>query len=123
MTVKRGQASEEPTQNYDHTKFVNEGAAENFGLISKNRSFIKEKGFHHPEFYNLELVDNGAFYNLYTALNYPEVIRVLTNGQGEWKINSEGMRCISMPNIWPTSPRYGITSSHRVSFRKRMCVK
>ena len=48
LTSKRGRPSEEPTQNYDHNKFVNEGAAEKFGLISKNRSFIKEKGFHHP---------------------------------------------------------------------------
>ena len=42
------------------------------------------------EFYNLEPVDNGAFDSLYAAPNYPEVIRVLTNEQGEWKINSEG---------------------------------
>ena len=135
-------------QNYDHTKFLNEGAAEKFGLISKNRSFIKEKGFHHPEdffrkiiankgwqalcqppkpattmivrefyanlaanmkkqvrvhgiwvdfgaksineFYNLEPADNEAFDSLYATLNYLEVIRVLTNGQVEWKINSEG---------------------------------
>ena len=26
----------------------NESTTEKFGLISKNRSFIKEKGFHHP---------------------------------------------------------------------------
>ena len=42
------------------------------------------------EFYNLEPMNIGAFDSLYVALNYPEVIRVLTNGQGEWKINSEG---------------------------------
>ena len=42
------------------------------------------------EFYNLELVDNVAFDNLYVASNYPAVIRILTNEQGEWKINSEG---------------------------------
>ena len=148
MTSKRGQTSEELAQNYDHTKFVNEGAAEKFGLISKNMSFTKEKGFHHPEdffrkiiankewraicqppkpattmivrelyanlatnmnkrvrahgiwvdfdaksfneFYNLEPVDNGAFDSLYVTPNYPEVIRVLTNGQGELKINSKG---------------------------------
>ena len=35
-------------------------------------------------------MDNMAFDSLYAAPNYPEVIRVLTNGQGEWKINSEG---------------------------------
>ena len=49
MTAKRGQASEEPTRSYDQDKFVNESATEKFDLISKNRSFIKEKGFHHPE--------------------------------------------------------------------------
>ena len=42
------------------------------------------------EFYNLEPVDNRAFDSLYAALNYPKVIKVLTNGHGEWKINSEG---------------------------------
>ena len=49
MTAKRGRASEEPTRSYDHDEFVNESAAEKFGLISKNRSFIKEKRFHHPD--------------------------------------------------------------------------
>ena len=42
------------------------------------------------EFYNLELVDAGAFDSLCAAPNYPEILRVLTNGKGEWKINSEG---------------------------------
>ena len=42
------------------------------------------------EFYNLEPVDNGVFDSLYTVSNYSEVIRVLTNEQGEWKKNSEG---------------------------------
>ena len=147
MITKRGRASEEPARSYDHEKFVNESAAERFGLISKNRSFIKEKGFHHLEdffrktiankgwralcqpptpaatmvvrefyanlashmnkkvrvhgiwvdfcaksindFYNLELMDVGAFDSLYVAPNYPEILRVLTNGKGEWKLNSE----------------------------------
>ena len=113
---------------------------EKFGLISKNRSFIKEKGFHHPkdffrktiankgwralcqpptsaatmvvrefyanlvsnmnkkvrvrgvwvdfwaksinEFYNLEPMDSRVFDSLYAAPNYPEILRVFTNGQG-----------------------------------------
>ena len=148
MTAKRGQANKEPEQNYDHTKFVNEGATKKFDLISKNRPLIKEKGFHHPEdffrktivnkgwralcqspkptttmivrefyanlaanmnkwvrvrgiwvdfgtksineLYNMEPVDNWAFDSLYATPNYPKAIRVLTNEQGEWKINSEG---------------------------------
>ena len=47
LSSKRSQASEEPTHGYNHEKFVNESAAKKFSLISKNRSFIKEKGFHH----------------------------------------------------------------------------
>ena len=49
LPTKRGQASEDPTPNFNITKFVNEGAADRFGTICKNRSFIKEKGFHHPD--------------------------------------------------------------------------
>ena len=40
---------EEQPEDYDHRNFVNLGASEKFALISKNCSFIKEKGFHHPE--------------------------------------------------------------------------
>ena len=32
------------------------------------------------EFYNLEPVDSEAFDSLYAAPNYPEILRVLTNG-------------------------------------------
>ena len=42
------------------------------------------------EFHNLDPVNSGPFDSLYAAPNYPEVLRVLTNGQGEWKLNSEG---------------------------------
>ena len=71
MTAKRGRASEEPARTYDYDKFVNESAAENFGLISKNRSFIKEKGFHHPEdFFRKKITDKdgGHYVNLLTPL-------------------------------------------------------
>ena len=51
---------EEPLGDYNHAKFVNVGAAEKFGLISKNRSFIKEKGFHHPEdFFRKTITSKG----------------------------------------------------------------
>ena len=60
MTIKRGWASEEPARSYDYDKFFNESAAERFGLISKNRSFIKEKGFHYPEdFFRKTIVNKG----------------------------------------------------------------
>ena len=146
--TKRGRASEDPTPNFDVTRFVNEGAVDRFGTICKNRYFIKEKGFHHPEdffrktfaakgwrapcqpphpavmsvvrefyanlasqvvkkvrvrgvlvdfsaesinhFYNLDHVPPEPFDRLYERPDYPEVIRVLTNGWGEWKLNNEG---------------------------------
>ena len=48
MSSKRSRASEKPAHSYDHDKFFNESVAEKFDLNSNNRSFIKEKGFHHP---------------------------------------------------------------------------
>ena len=148
MSSKRSRASEEPGHSYDHDKFINESAAGKFGLISKNRSFIKEKGFHHPDdffrkiiankgwralcqppslaatsvvrdfyanftshvlkrvrvrgvlvdfsaksinrYYNLEPVNPEAYDRLHEQPNYPDVLRMLTNGHGEWKLNSEG---------------------------------
>ena len=148
LPTKRGRASEDPTPNFDVTRFVNEGAADRFGTICKNRSFIKEKGFHHPDdffrktiatkgwwalcqpprlaamsvvrefyanlashvvkkvwvrgvlvdfsaesinqLYNLDPVPPEPFNRLYEWLDYPEVIRVLTNGRGEWKLNNDG---------------------------------
>ena len=148
LPTKRGRASEDPTPTFDVTRFVNEGAADRFGTICKNRSFIKEKGFHHPDdffrktiaakgwralcqpprpaamsvvrefyanlashfvkkvrvrgvlvdfsvesinqFYNLDPVPPEPFDRLYGRPDYPEVIRVLTNGRGEWKLNNDG---------------------------------
>ena len=148
LPTKRGRASEDPTPNYDVTRFVNEGATDQFGTICKNRSFIKEKYFHYPDeffrkmiaakgwralcqpphltamsvvrefyanlasqvlkkvrvrgvlvdfsaesinsYYSLAHVPSEPFDRLYEHPDYPEVIRVLTNGQGEWKLNSEG---------------------------------
>ena len=49
LPTKRGRSSEDPTPNYDVTRFINERVADRFGIICKNRSFIKEKGFHHPD--------------------------------------------------------------------------
>ena len=148
LPTKRGRSSEDPTLNYDVTRFVNERATDRFGTIFKNRSFIKDKGFHHPDdffrktieakgwralcqpphpaamsvvrefyanlashvlkkvrvrgilvdfsvesinsYYSLDHVPSEPFDRLYEHPEYPEVIRVLTNGRGEWKINSEG---------------------------------
>ena len=49
LPTKRSRPSEDSTPTYDVTRFVNASAADRFGTICKNRSFIKEKGFHHPD--------------------------------------------------------------------------
>ena len=41
-------------------------------------------------YYNLEPVNPEAYDRLHEHPNYLEVLRMLTNGQGEWKLNSEG---------------------------------
>ena len=41
-------------------------------------------------YYNLEPVNLEAFDRLHDQPNYHEVLRMLTNGHGEWKLNSEG---------------------------------
>ena len=41
-------------------------------------------------YYNLEAVNPEAYDRLHENPNYPEVIRMLTNGQGECKLNNEG---------------------------------
>ena len=41
-------------------------------------------------YYNLELVNPEAFDRLHENPNYPKVLRFLTNGQGEWKLNNKG---------------------------------
>ena len=60
VSSKRSRASDEPSHDYDHEKFVNASAVEKFYLISKNRSFIKEKGFHHPDdFFRKNIANKG----------------------------------------------------------------
>ena len=65
LSLKRSQASEEPTHDYDYEKFVNESTVEKFGLISKNRSFIKEKGFHHPDDFFCKTIANKGWRTLF----------------------------------------------------------
>ena len=64
LTAKQGQASEDLTPNFDLTKFINEGDAERFGTIFKNRSFIKEKGFHHPDDFFRKTIANKGWWAL-----------------------------------------------------------
>ena len=64
LALKRSRASEEPTCGYDHDKF-----AEKFGLISKNRSFIKEKGFHHLDVFFRKTIANKGWRKLFQPLS------------------------------------------------------
>ena len=41
------------------------------------------------QFYNLDPVPPAPFDPFYERPDYPEVIRVLTNGRGEWKLNND----------------------------------
>ena len=58
LSSKRSHRVEEPVEHYDCTKFVNLEASKRFTLISTNRSFIKEKGFHHPENFFKRIIAN-----------------------------------------------------------------
>ena len=42
------------------------------------------------QFYNLDPVPPEPFDQLHKRPDYPEIIRVLTNGWGEWKLNNDG---------------------------------
>ena len=60
LSSKRKRLIEELAHDYDHEKFINASAVEKFGLISKSRSFIKEKGFHHPDdFFHTTIMNKG----------------------------------------------------------------
>ena len=41
-------------------------------------------------YYNLEYVNPEPYDRLHEHPDYPEVLMMLTNGHGEWKLNSEG---------------------------------
>ena len=58
-------------------------------------------------YYNLEPVNPEAYDRLHENPNYPEVLRMLTNRQGEWKLNSEGQtvhfnakNLAYIPKVW-----------------------
>ena len=49
LPTKQSRPSEDLTPTFDASRFANASAADRFSIICKNRSFIKEKGFHHPD--------------------------------------------------------------------------
>ena len=60
LSSKKGRGVDEKTEDFDSTKIFNVGAIEKFTLISKNRSFIKEKGLHHPnDFFRKTIINKG----------------------------------------------------------------
>ena len=68
-------------------------------------------------FYNLDHVPPKPFDRLYEWPDYPEIIGVLTNGRGEWKLNDEGHVVHFKAKHLAYIPKSGITSSRRVSFQ------
>ena len=71
-------------------------------------------------------MDSKAFDRLYVAPNYPKILRVLTNGTGEWKLINEGhavhfkeKHLAYIPKVWhhfitlrliPTTNVYEVTA-------------
>ena len=49
LPAKRSRPNEAPNPAFDGSRFINSSAADRFSTIFKNRYFIKEKGFHHPD--------------------------------------------------------------------------
>ena len=68
-------------------------------------------------YYNLELVNPKAYDRLHEHPKYPEVLRMLTNGHSEWKLNNEGhvvhfkaKHLAYIPKVW-----HHFITSHLIS--------
>ena len=66
-------------------------------------------------YYYLEPVNPESYDRLHENPNYPEFLRLLTNGQGEWKLNNEGYavhfkakHLAYIPKVW----HHFMTSCH-----------
>ena len=57
---------------------------------SGERGVGRLQGKVYHQYYNLDPVPSEPFDRLHAQPDYSEVIRVLTNGQGQWKLNSKG---------------------------------
>ena len=74
-------------------------------------------------YYHLELVNAKPYDRLYVNPNYPQILRMLTNSQGEWKLNNEGHAMHVKAKHLAYIPRCGTISSPIVSFRRRMFAR
>ena len=81
------------------------GVLVDFNVMSINR------------YYNLDPVNPEAYDRLHENPNYPEVLRMLTNGQGEWKLNTKGhvvhfkaKHLAYIPKVW-----HHFITSHLIS--------
>ena len=68
-------------------------------------------------YYNLEPANPEAYDRLHETPNYLEVLRMLTNWQGEWKLNNEGhvvhfkaKHLAYIPKVW-----HHFITSHLIS--------
>ena len=59
------------------------------------------------QYYHLDPIPLEPFDSLHARPNYPEVFRLLTNGQGHWKLNSDRLaghfqdkHLASIPKVW-----------------------
>ena len=85
-------------------------------LVDFNSKYINR-------YYNLEPVNPKAYDRLHANPYYLEVLRMLINGQGEWKLKNEGLAVHFKAKHLACIPKVCITSSHHVSSRRLMCAK
>ena len=81
-------------------------------------------------YYNLDPVNPEAYDRLHENPNYLEVIRLLTNGQSEWKLNNEGhlvhfmaKHLAYIPKVWNhfiTSHLIPITNMCKVTDKRAL---
>ena len=70
-------------------------------------------------YYNLDPVNLEAYDRLHENPNYPEVLRMLTKWQGEWKLNTEG-HVVHFNGLYP----YGVAPFyHLLSHSDDECLR
>ena len=74
-------------------------------------------------YYNLDPVNPEAFDWIHEHPNYLEVLRLLTNGQGEWKLNNKGHTVHFKSKHLAYIPKEWHHLSPLISFRRRTFVR